>query len=277
MSWGSASRSKAWFQLIDLLRLLPQYLIALLAATSHILILCFLAGWAWFREYFGTLGLDADLSFDGLLARSEAYIPQGIESLHELFKGTFNDRLGDVWLQALALIRDTQFRYLIAAVVILPIILYLLPLVLLGRPWGTRLPIRSPQPADPPDGGQGNDPRPMPQPRSRWPRFLQGGEYLSIIFLATLAAILALRVGQWNGEHAAKTIGDRKLPRVQLLFKHGSSGSMIEGLEKHVLRKIFSDKTNLYVYSEKDLIPGIIPPIYVISINEISQMRVLHH
>jgi predicted ABC-type exoprotein transport system permease subunit len=102
---------------------------------------------------------------------------------------------------------------------------------------------------------------------------------LQLVFLSLLilVVVISIKAGQWSGEVSAKNLLKEKLPRVQLLFKQGTSSSSIKGLEQHVLRKLFTDNKNIYVYSEADKNTVPLPPIYVISMDEISQMWVLQN
>ena len=85
--------------MVELVRLLPRYLTAFLAVTGYVITLFFLAGWAWFGEYFTTLGIDAELKYDGLFSRLEAYLPPGVRALESLLRGNFQQELQAYWAQ----------------------------------------------------------------------------------------------------------------------------------------------------------------------------------
>ena len=106
---------------------------------------------------------------------------------------------------------------------------------------------------------------------------LKAAVQVGVLSALIFAALISIKAGQWTGAASARNIAEEKLPRVQILFKKGTSSSAILGLEKHVLRKLFIDKRNIYVFSERDRKDRAIPPIYVISIDEISQIRVLQN
>jgi hypothetical protein len=219
-----------------------QYLQALGLLAGYVATMLALSGWAWFTRYFKELGINIDaLNYDVSITRIDYYMRPGAEAVRRLIVGDFSPEIEEIFTQNRLYITIFSLSILV--------MIYLYVQV---RTYNRRI--------------------------LEDPKYVLGFNFIYVSAFTGLIAILgvlAVKAGEWTAADNAKRLLSEKLPYVEISFKSNSKNPANEALNGKNLKKIFMDRSNIYVYAETEAKEGL-PPIYVISLSEVSQIRLLH-
>jgi hypothetical protein len=237
-----------------------QYLQGFGLLAGYIASLFALAGWAWFQRFFKELGINIDaINYESSITRVDYYIRPGAEAIRRLM-------VGDFWKNIKSSFSQEQFIFALFALGFI-ILLYLYVRIRRHNRNARRI-RRS---------------RLTHRRREQLSRVRDPLLNLNFLFIATgtfailLFSLMAIKAGEWAAIDDVRNLASDSLPRVQILFKKDTISSSIKKLDELVLRKIFIDRANVYGFLESERQDGVPPPIYVISLSEISQMRLVQN
>ena len=208
-----------------------------------------ITGWAWFQTYFKEFGIDIDsLNSDGSLGRIEYYLSPGAKSFGHLISGKLSKNINEYFF--------SEKFFGITVVFLIILLMYTLMRVEIHR-----------------EKREDDSPKADLLPAKDGFKFFFSALFVTGILILE---IFAPKLGEWTAIRDVRNLNSENLPRVQLLLKSDTTGVIKGNLTRSVFRKVFMDKSNIHIYSESEEIPGRVPPIYVIGLNEITRIRLIN-